>query len=343
MSRLKERSGGGGDRQRRPVVIVTGPLGSGKTSLLRDALDRAAPVDVDMVVGDIGEESIDSDLFARAGYINVGISGDCMCCTGLDGMVAVLAELSHVERPFRGIVIEASGLAETSALIGAIAVDPLLSARLAIRRVLACADLTAWRGTGMPEDILQDQIRAADTLALTKIDLAVGTERDRFERRLCDLNPGARIIARDDAVCELFAPGWQDRVAALPEPGTAHHGHRHTDIAAFSLRHDGNITSAVVSEWLFALSTILGQDLIRLKGIAACRDAAAPVAFHVVNGVLFPLEPVSETERPTAPLTATVIGRDLDPDALRGALDLALSRHSEHGIGLPSIDALSLA
>ncbi|WP_425087040.1 CobW family GTP-binding protein [Stappia sp.] len=343
MSRLEERSGGAGGNQRRPVVIVTGPLGSGKTSLLRDALDRAAPVDVDMVVGDIGEESIDSDLFARAGYINVGISGDCMCCTGLEGMVAALADLSRPERPFRGIVVEASGLAETSALIAALAADPLLSARLAIRRVLACADLTAWRGTGMPEDILHDQIRTADTLALTKADLAVGSERERFERRLGDLNPAARIVVRDDAVCELFAPGWQDREASLPEPGAAPHGHRHTDIAAFSLRHDGHITSPVISEWLFALSTILGQDLIRLKGIAACRDTSAPVTFHVVNGVLFPLEPVTGTDRPAAPLTATVIGRNLDPEALRGALDLALSRHSDPGTGLPSIDALSLA
>ncbi|WP_029057467.1 CobW family GTP-binding protein [Stappia stellulata] len=343
MSSLEERRDGGGRSERRPVVLVTGPLGSGKTSLLRDALDQAAPVDIDMVVGDIGEESIDSDLFARAGYVNVGISGECMCCSGLEGMMAALTELSHPHRPFRGIVIEASGLAESSALIGALGADPVMSARLAIRRVVACADLTSWRGTGMPQDILRDQIRAADTLVLTKTDLAVGAERARFEARLSDLNPIARIVERDQSIRELFAPGWQDRLAPLPETAAASHGHRHTDIAAFSLHHEGNITSAVLGEWLFALSTILGQDLIRLKGIAVCRERTTPVAFHVVNGVLFPLEPVTGAGTATHPLTATVIGRNLDRDALRDTLDLALARHMEPSAGLPSIDALSLS
>lgn len=100
-----------------PILLLTGYLGSGKTTLVNRILSNQKGIKFAVIVNDIGEVNIDADLIQKGGVVGqkddslVALQNGCICCTLKMDLVAQLAEITAMHR-FDYIVIEASGICE---------------------------------------------------------------------------------------------------------------------------------------------------------------------------------------------------------------------------------------
>lgn len=100
-----------------PVLLLTGYLGSGKTTLVNRILANKRNIKFAVIVNDIGEVNIDADLIQKGGVVTQGddslvaLQNGCICCTLKMDLVAQLNDIIKTEK-FDYIVIEASGICE---------------------------------------------------------------------------------------------------------------------------------------------------------------------------------------------------------------------------------------
>ena len=98
-----------------PVLLLTGYLGSGKTTLVNHILANRKGIKFAVIVNDIGEVNIDADLIQKGGVVGkkddslVALQNGCICCTLKADLVEQIYELMCMDR-FDYIVIEASGI-----------------------------------------------------------------------------------------------------------------------------------------------------------------------------------------------------------------------------------------
>ena len=189
-----------------PLTLLTGFLGSGKTSLLRRALSDSAFSDTAVVVNEIGEIAIDHYLVDFVEGEVLELPGGCLCCAVREDLAETLRSLierrdAGAIRRFGRIVVETSGLADPGPILFTLGTDPLLDQRLRLARVVTLVDAVSGAGTLDRFAEAARQVAVADALVISKTDLA--PFGDALSARLEALNPEAeRIVgtaARDPA------------------------------------------------------------------------------------------------------------------------------------------------
>src|ERR1700693_3227809 len=175
-----------------PVVLVAGFLGSGKTTVVNHLLAHAEGRRIAAVVNDFGAINIDAELLAGASGGVVSLANGCICCS-LEGdlLRTIAAILRRSPRP-EGIVIEASGVADPSDIVRNL-MDPVIWRETPLETVLCVVDATT------PLDMLDDallrsQMRAADVVALSKVDLADAADQARVREAVRAMRPAAVLV-----------------------------------------------------------------------------------------------------------------------------------------------------
>lgn len=200
-----------------PVYLLTGLLGSGKTTVLRALLAQApAGSRPAVLVNDFGAVGIDAALLAADGIAVHEVAGGCVCCTAAMNLRAALPKLLRERRPDR-LYIEPSGLAEPTAIVELLR-EPALAAHVELRAVLGLVDprrLDDERLLRAP--LLRAQLELADVLLATHADVASPAQLDRFQALAATLYPPK---TRTGAIAHgRLDPGWLDAVAAgAPAP-----------------------------------------------------------------------------------------------------------------------------
>jgi G3E family GTPase len=184
-----------------PVTLLTGFLGSGKTTvlnaLLRDpGMDRAA-----VVINEFGEIGLDHDLIETSTEAMVLMRSGCLCCEVRGDLAKTLTDLRDRretgEIVFDRIVIETTGIADPGPIVQTLVMDPELSYDMTLDGVLTTADAaTGSRALDRQFEAVQ-QIAMADRIILTKTDLVTPSQLAAFETRLATLNPGAARFKAD--------------------------------------------------------------------------------------------------------------------------------------------------
>src|SRR5205085_9115539 len=172
-----------GRRQRRPrgaripVTVVTGFLGSGKTTLIRELLATPEGADTAVVINEYGEVGIDNALLRASSDATVLLGNGCLCCavrTDLqETLRALFADRARGAVPsFQRVVIETSGLADPGPVLQTFASDRALAGEFHLQGLVTVVDAPGGAGNldHMPE--AQHQVALADRIVLTKTDLA---------------------------------------------------------------------------------------------------------------------------------------------------------------------------
>jgi G3E family GTPase len=188
-------------QSRIPVTLVTGFLGSGKTTLINAALRSPELANTVVVVNEFGEVGLDHKLFARSSDSVVVLENGCLCCTVRSDLIGTLNSLFHSRQAgeipfFDNVVIETSGLAEPGPVLQAFLSEPTLDGLYRVASVLTLVDAVNWRSTSEEHDESVRQVALAEKIRITKRDLAEG-DRDEVEagirRELRSINPSAEI------------------------------------------------------------------------------------------------------------------------------------------------------
>ena len=211
-----------------PVLLLTGYLGSGKTTLVNHILSNERGIKFAVIVNDIGEVNIDADLIQQGGVVGkkddslVALQNGCICCTLKADLIQQIFELMKMQR-FDYIVIEASGICEPEPIAQTICSIPQLGGAytkygkcrldsivtvvdaLRLQDEFSCGD-TLTRPNIDEEDIenlIIQQIEFCNIILLNKASEVQPEEKERIKQIIHTLQPQAEIIECDYAKVDL--------------------------------------------------------------------------------------------------------------------------------------------
>jgi len=283
-----------------PVTVVTGFLGSGKTTLIRHLISNANGKKLAVLVNEFGSEGVDGEILKSCAVANcpaenvVELANGCICCTVADDFIPAMEQLLSRQVKPDHILIETSGLALPKPLLKAF--DwPEIRSRITVDGVIALADAEAVAaGRFAPDpaaveaqraadenldhetplsEVFEDQIACADIVLLTKADLAgekgleaakaaISAEMPRRVPMLAIVDGAvdARVILGLEAAAE-------DDLAARPSHHDGEDEHEHNDFASvvIELPEIRDLDRLVASVQRLARE----QNVLRAKGYIA--------------------------------------------------------------------------
>ncbi len=311
---------------RRPVTLLRGVLGTGKTTLLRHRLNRPHAAVPSVILNDFGSTLVDDVLLGAEGQAPLVVSGGCACCTRRDELASALAELLDAEQRGRAprrdsVVIETSGLSDPGPIAFTIAHDPVLKHHYALARVCVTVDALTGAEAAQRYDVALRQLLAADDVFITKADLVAPEAIEELITWIRAVNPSATVsVTASGELLREVVPSAFHAPAAVPAPPVpAADARSHvSDIATLELTSEEPLDWQALSVWLTLLLHRHGTDVLRVKGVLDVRGTG-PVA---VNGVQHVVHAPEHLRGPVPPGTRLVL-------IVRG-LDTALLERSYH-------------
>ncbi len=306
---------------RTPVSLVTGYLGSGKTTLISHLLRHPEMGETAVIVNEIGEIGIDHHLLRRVDERTVLLSSGCLCCTLRGDLADELRDLINRRDtgelpPFRRVVVETTGLADPTPIVNTLVTEPMLQHQLRLDSIVATID--AQHGLRGPESLKQAAV--ADVLVLTKTDLA---DPRPVALAVQELNPAGAVVEAVLGRLEpatLFGLGHYDPRPAGDGRMSDADGHRHEDdVSAVSVMLDEPLQWLGFGVWLTMLLHARGQDLLRVKGLVDV-GADGPVVVNCVQHVVHPPQHLPAWPDSDHRSRLVFIGRDLDPAAIESSI-----------------------
>lgn len=314
--------------ERLPVTLLTGFLGSGKTTVLRHLLADPALARSAVFINEFGDVAIDDQLVrAKEGEL-VALPSGCLCCSLRGGLVFALTDLDrrrHAEEigAIDQVLIETTGLADPAPILLSLATDPTISERYRLASVLVTVDaLNGWRQLDRQPEAVR-QLVAAEHVLLTKTDVADPSEIERLSDRIAAINPQAAMHRVQHGV---VAPHiiLRESDAGVPTPDTVSQptlDHRHdTEIESFTLELRGRPTRRSFEAWLETLLAHRADDVLRIKGIVQFAHEDRPVLVNGLGGCLHPFENMDDRFRSDTLGRLVFITRRLPAAIIRDSL-----------------------
>jgi G3E family GTPase len=209
-----------------PVTLVTGFLGSGKTTLINAGLKSPDLAKTVVVVNEFGEVGLDHQLYTSSNDAVVVLENGCLCCTVKSDLIATMNSLYHDRArgdlpDFNNVVIETTGLAEPGPVIQAFLSEPTLDGLYRVVNVVTVVDAVNWEATAQNHDEALRQVALADDVLISKLDIKGDDTFDELAAQLQAINPAAKIAKADfsfEAVAPLLMHKGFDAADSMADP-----------------------------------------------------------------------------------------------------------------------------
>jgi G3E family GTPase len=310
-----------------PLVLLTGFLGAGKTTMLNGLLATPAFHDTAVVINEAGDVGLDHLLVEEGADTVVMLDGGCLCCRTKGALAPALAKLLRRTRdenmaPFQRVVVETSGLSDPALVLEGLVADAFFNHRFAFAGIVTVVDARAFAGTVAEHAEARMQVALADRLLLTKTDLVPAEDTATVRGALAAINPHAlqQIVLPGTATIATFWPEILDLPRALMKPATMACSPEPTPIATASLAFAGVVAQDDLEAWLDHTISLLGPMLLRMKAMLDVEGAPGPTVLHVVQGLLHQpadLKAWPDGERQNR---IVLIGREVEEQILMDAL-----------------------
>lgn len=302
-----------------PATVVTGFLGSGKTTLINRILSEQHGKKIAVIVNEFGEISIDGQLVIREDQAElVEFNNGCLCCTVRGDLVDTLARLQERAGDLDGILIETTGLADPAPVASTFFVAEEVKAGIKLDAFVTVVDAVNLETNLAQSNEAVEQVAFSDIVLINKIDLVGPEQIAAIETRIRKLNPLAIIhhtVNAEVDIAKIVGVGAFDLVQKLEVDPEFLGDHEH--------EHDAAVTSFVLEEtspidinsfalWMNKIASERGDDLYRTKGIFDARGFNERLVFQSVR--------MLTTMRPDKPWPVgeprksqfVVIGKNLD-------------------------------
>jgi G3E family GTPase len=202
-----------------PILLVTGFLGAGKTTVVNHLLAHAQGRRIAAVVNDFGAINIDAELIAGASDGVVSLANGCICCSLEGDLLRTLSTLLRRDPKPDTIVIETSGVADPADIVRNL-MDPVILREAPLETVLCVID-AATPPSALEDALLRSQLRVADIVALSKLDLADAGAGARMREAIRAQRVPAVVVdaPHGEIPSELLFPAHVARAPAPREPG----------------------------------------------------------------------------------------------------------------------------
>ncbi len=299
-----------------PLHVLTGFLGSGKTSLLAHLLRAPGGERIAVLVNEVGDLPIDGHLLERVDDDLLMLPSGCVCCTLRDELGAAIARVA-ARQPTR-IVLETTGLADPAPILDGLASDPRLRSLVRLGGVLAVVDCARAEELLDEQPELAAQLEFADRVALTKTDLVpqrIATVRARLESaapgREVREAPHGRV---DAAWAFAAAPLARLRDAADARAWLHHRAPRAFRTRAVSTDEPADVDA--VQLWLRLVTQLDGPRLLRIKALVECRASGDVWILQAAGRSLSPPRRLERRPAGVRGVRAVIIERGMPDTAL---------------------------
>lgn len=282
-----------------PIMLVTGFLGAGKTTLIGQMLDNPSYAGSALLVNEVGEIGIDQDLLMRAGSPPPQLlANGCVCCVMNDDLGLALRDLDLRRRegsipPFTRVIVETTGVADPAPILTRLIADGWIQQNFVLSAVITLVDgvLGAKTLETYPEAV--SQVAHADVLLVSKADLATPDGLDQLCALLSAGAPHAKLlIANSEAatVETLLTPFRLHGLPPMSGSASLGHGHHHHQglVQTASWRFDERLAWPVIAQAFDELVPRYRGRLMRIKGLLAVSDTNRPVVVDAVQDIFHP-------------------------------------------------------
>ena len=257
------------------VVLVTGFLGAGKTTLMRRLVAANHGMRLTAIVNDLANLNVDAALVSEAGAHHgietISLANGCICCSQSGGVARTLADMQAWKSPPDRVLLEASGVADPSAL--AAVVDGMDGIRL--EAVIAVVDAAA-QGHEAGQDLIDRGIRAADLVLINKTDLVSSDAAAALEGELMRRAPKAAVLRTID--CAIPAGLVFDLPARYADSQSTALALEDESFTGFELVQ----TEPVARRAFEAMVAQAPAGIYRVKGLVELSDAPEPEFLQAV-------------------------------------------------------------
>ena len=289
---------------RLPVTVLSGFLGTGKTTLLNHVLANREGLRVAVIVNDMSDVNIDAQIVERSADSAgaalsrtdeklVEMSNGCICCTVRGDLVRILGELSakrdagtlHFDR----VVIETTGLADPAPVAQTFFVDDEITEKYLLDAIVTMVDAKHAQQQLDEHHEAQEQVGFADRILITKTDVVQPDEVAQLRQRLVKMNPRAKIgeakhgVAAIDDLLDIR--GFNLNAILEIEPDfLTDVDHEHDDeVTSFVFRESRPLSLERVEDFLSGIVQVYGTKLMRYKGVLSIRNVEQRVVFQGVH------------------------------------------------------------
>lgn len=256
-----------------PITLITGFLGSGKTTLVNHLLTHSTEK-IAVVVNEFGSVGIDDQLILRSDNDVMELTTGSICCAAKNDTLHVLETLIDRQdtASFVRVILETTGLANPAPLLRSFAEKPLLAKRYHIESVVVVVD-----ALHAPEQLLSRpemarQLAFADIVLVNKSEAVEGNMIIFLEAEIRRINPLARIYRTSygniplESILDASLFEEDRPLTALATDAAEHHGHDE-EITSIILRAKRPLVLEKVATWIGEELLLEGENLLRYKGI----------------------------------------------------------------------------
>ena len=324
---------------RLPLYVITGFLGSGKTSLLRHWLESEEFIDTAVLVNEFGEIGLDHELIEKSEEDTVVLKGGCICCTIREDLATTVRRLADLRRTgkikaFSRLVIETSGLADPVPILVTLKSDPRITQHFEFKGTIVTVDGIAGAHTIRSQVESVRQVIFANRAVITKCDLAGDTEIAKLRAKILHLNNSLDVICSDhngvvatslfddlNNELDLNPPNVDKNGKGAPNPdqiqsNSTEHSER---FSSFSWEFKYELDWTAFGVWLTALLHTHGDRILRVKGILNVSGSRTPVAVHGVQHIVSPPTHMTRSSNKSQTSRLVFVVEDLSPDLIRSS------------------------
>lgn len=286
-----------------PIFVVTGCLGSGKTTMLSKILSEGEMRNSAVLVNEFGSVGLDHHLLRNVEEKTVLMSGGCICCSTREDLEEELTSLlnqadASESKKMDRVIIETTGLADPAPIIFTVLKNPLLKHHFYVAGVVTVVDAVNGLLHLEKQEESIKQITGADKVVLSKLDLASIEQVEELKQRILEINPTVDLIESplEDLDAAHIINEERNReikdyhhLSSDEKGGTV----QENPIHSVSLTFDKAINWSAFGLWLSMLLYARGEDILRVKGLIDVGQAG-PVVLNGVQHIIHPPQHLSE-------------------------------------------------
>jgi G3E family GTPase len=321
----------------KPVTIITGFLGAGKTTFLNALIAYKKDQKLAVIENEYGQEGIDGELVICTTDNLFELNNGCLCCTLNDDFYSLLEVLWNGKDEFDELVIETTGIANPASVAAPFITNASVPYYYKLKRVICLVDARNVEQQLQETEEARNQISFSDVLLITKTDMIDAEHLNRIEKLLRGINPFAVVLsgnqqhypfdeiyeAQRKTVMQVNLPKTSSRTFA-PE----HQRHQHQDLVSLSFNFKEPFDLQLLSHRLTVFLNFQAKDVYRVKGIFNINGQQQKIIIQSVMNDLAVAAGENWTNEAERNSRIVFIGKNLEPAGFEKMLKQCFYQHT---------------
>ena len=278
--------------QKIPVHIITGFLGSGKTTFLNHLIRERHPEErIFVIENEVGACNIDGALVLPMANEVVELTAGCLCCSLSGELYDVLELVSERRDEYDRLVIETTGVADPSSIVQIFLGNPVVERVFNLENVICLADAANIEDWLAGTNEARRQVVISDVILLNKADTVTDAYLDETVAAMKGLNPYAEVLTGNQGVfpvAEVLATEQlrQPGIEAKSEEISREHNHQIHGITTFTLTFSEPFKLEMLVHEIYKLVNIYDHQVYRIKGFVDAKGSPVKVILQSVRNTL---------------------------------------------------------